>query len=128
MQIFVSSENMQNISLWSKTLKCFHEFIAQYNQICEQRSPKLETEHVVSSRYMYIFLINEGISRCGIYIQGGLYLKVVFNPGSTLYRKPSHKNKLFYFTVSIKKILWIIAHNITLIYLPCKAKILWFPG
>ena len=63
----------------------------EYSQTCEQRSPKEETEYgsyrreVLFLGVSLFYLIFEGISQYGLYLQDGLYLEIVFNTGLTIY-------------------------------------------
>ena len=38
--------------------------------------------------YIVLFFIKEGLLKCDLYLQGGLYLEVAFNTGVTVYWGP----------------------------------------
>ena len=68
----------------------YHKVSTMYSQTCEQRPPKGNTEYVLYRQVVFILevalfnLINEKLSKYGLYLQGGRYSEVVFNTSLTI--------------------------------------------
>ena len=70
-------------------MRNIHSNYVLNSQTSGQKPPKGEAEHGLYRQVVFIwrfvYLINKGLLKCGLYLQGGLYSEVVFNTGLTIF-------------------------------------------